>query len=300
MAPLMAAGTASAFSYFVAATDRAFRALARAEPEVILEVLRIALPGFMPNVSVDDQSVEDPKLDLPPPIEADLVARSEEAVLHVEGQGYGDLTFEQRLFRYHLVLVLRHPTRRVRTVALWLARPPQGQRFTKIERDGITIEVETVVLGELSAAALLENPATACFAAGADAGGMADGELCRRVAEALRAQHAPWQRLLLCLALARANGRYRAMIDAMTEAQLEIPIIEDFVHMGREEGFKKGIEQGIEQGLRSGILELLVSRGLAPDTVQRRRVEAEHDVDRLMTWLRRAAAASRVDDLFVD
>ncbi len=60
----------------VTATDRAFRALARADPAAVLALLRAALPGLLAGARIDATSVEDPALDLPPPVEADLVARA--------------------------------------------------------------------------------------------------------------------------------------------------------------------------------------------------------------------------------
>ena len=112
------------------ATDRAFRALARADPAAVLALLRAASPGLLAGARIDATSVEDPALDLPPPVEADLVARAGEGqLLHVEGQGYRDAAFDTRVFRYHLALVLRHPRRSVTTVALWLTRPPESMRL---------------------------------------------------------------------------------------------------------------------------------------------------------------------------
>jgi hypothetical protein len=51
----------------VAATDRAFRALARTEPSVVLALLRIVVPELLAGETVDATSVEEPKLDLPRP-----------------------------------------------------------------------------------------------------------------------------------------------------------------------------------------------------------------------------------------
>jgi hypothetical protein len=303
----------------VASTDRTFRALARSEPEVVLALLRLALPDLMRDVSVSAEGVEDPKLDLPPPLEADMVARGDrKELLHVEGQGYSEVGFEQRVFRYHLLLVVRHPDHHVRTVALWLVRPPPEQRLGRIERDTVTVEVHTVVLPELPASPLLAHAGTVCFAAGADAEGRTDAELCRQVARALRRQNAGWQRLLLCAAVAAAAGRYDAMIQAMQEADLEPPIIEDLVRYGRERGRREGVEEGVEMGrregrregvevgrregveagTREGLLALIAARGFALSPEQQARIEGEHDAERLLGWLRRAALAASVDDVF--
>jgi hypothetical protein len=303
----------------VASTDRAFRALARAEPGVVLALLRLALPDFMPGVTIDQESVEDPKLDLPPPREADLVARAgERDVLHVEGQGYGEKSFDERVFRYHLLLVLRHPTRTVNTVALWLVPPRPEQRLKRIERPSVAIDVHTVVLQELPASRLLADPDAVCFASGADPEGRSALELCRSVAHALRAQGASWQRLLVSAAVAAAAGRYHAMVQAMQEAQLDPPIIEDLVLYGRDCGFREGLEagrregveagrregveagrrEGLEEGQRRALLVLLAARGLSVTAEERARVEAEHNAERLLEWLRRAAVATSTNEVF--
>jgi hypothetical protein len=277
------------------ATDRAFRALARAEPEVVLALLRLALPGFLGDARVDAESVEDPKLDLPPPIEADLVARAEsEHVFHVEGQGYSELGFEQRVFSYHLALVLRHPRRDVKTVALWLTRPPRGQRLDRIERSGVAIEVSTIVLSEVPASRLLAEPQTLCFAPGADAEHLSAEELCRSVARELRNQNASWQKLLMSVTVAAAVGRYDTMMQAMQEEGLEPPIIEDLVRYGHE----RGVERGRVQMAREDLLELLSARELPLTAEQRAGIDAESDLARLRGWLRRAAVAGSAGDVF--
>jgi hypothetical protein len=309
----------------MAGTDRAFRALARAEPQSVLALLRAALPDFMAAVSpvgvLGPDAVEDPKLDLPPPIEADLVARAgDDRVLHVEGQGYDDRAFERRVFNYHLALVLRHPDRQVTTVALWLVPPPLERRLGRMELSGVTIEVQTIVLRELPASRLLSDPHAVCFAAGADPEQRSSAELCAQVARALRDQGATWQRLAVSAAVAAAAGRYDAMIEAMHEVGIEPPVIEDLVRFGREQGLREGQEIGLregqeiglregqEQGLRQGriatmresLLELLALRGLSPSAAQAARIEAESELERLREWFRRAARADSVRDVLAD
>jgi hypothetical protein len=291
----------------MASTDRAFRALARSQPGVVLALLRLALPELLPDIRVDSSDVTDPKLDVPPPHEADLVALAGDAdLLHVEGQGYREAAFGERIFHYHLVLVLRYPARRVHTVALWLTRPPTSQRLERIERSGVAVDLHAVVLAELPATALLANPDTVCFVPGADAEGRSPLDLCRLAARALSKQKADWQRLLVSAAVAAAAGRYDAMIQAMHEADLEPPIIEDLVRFGRDRGISQGIElgrtQGIElgrtQGERRALFELLQARGLTPSAEQRSLVDSEHDSERLLAWLRLAATATSADEVF--
>src|SRR5947207_2167564 len=116
-------------------SDRAFRALARDEPEVVLALIRVALPGLVaPRASVKPERVDDPNLDVPTIRDADWIARIGRAVLlHVECQGYRDPEFPTRVFRYHLGFVLRYPARRVETVVLWLTPASCEQRRAVIE-----------------------------------------------------------------------------------------------------------------------------------------------------------------------
>ncbi len=77
--------------------------------------------------------------------------------------------------------------------------------------------------------------------------------------------------------------------------------------MGREEGKEKGKAEGKEEGKAEGkdegkaeaILTVLESRGVEVAPSLAARVRACHDPAQLDTWLRRAATASRIDDLLV-
>lgn len=67
---------------------------------------------------------------------------------------------------------------------------------------------------------------------------------------------------------------------------------------GISAGLSQGISQGISQGRAASILELLDVRGLALDPPLRERITTCTDVERLSLWLRRAATASSVDEIF--
>jgi hypothetical protein len=86
------------------------------------------------------------------------------------------------------------------------------------------------------------------------------------------------------------------MIHAMTQADLEPPIIEDLVRYGRE----RGQREGLERGRRESLLDLLEARGWQLTPEQTARVEGEHDPDRLALWLRRAVVAQNIDQVFED
>jgi hypothetical protein len=245
-------------------------------------------------------------------------------LLHAEFQSYRDSRFMDRLFRYHLLLVLRYPERRVRTIALFLTRPSAAQRRGTIARGGVTVQVTPVVLPELPASLLLARAQTACFAPAADAEGRTDEELCALVAQALAENHASRTQKYMAVVAAITHGRYAQMVSAMQELDLEPLIIEDLVRFGMDQGFEQGLERGIEQGLERGIeqglergieqglergrgealdevrrrlRETLHARGLpcAPD--QDRRLDGEQSLAKLLSWLARAGSASSVQEI---
>jgi hypothetical protein len=315
----------------MASTDRALRFLARERPDVVAGLVRELLPGVLRDeTTLEPDAVDDPKLDLPPPLDADLVARvGDDEVLHVEFQGYRDRTFVDRLFRYHLSLVLRNPQRRVSTVAIWLLRPPDSQRIELIRRGSTIVEVASVVLSEVKASRLLASAGTACFAPVADAEGWTEQELCGLVAQALKEQGAGFSMRYTAVALAAARGRYDAMIRAMTEMDPPL-IIEDLVLFGEDRGYARGLNEGLERGLNEGlerglneglerglnegraigldeggraelrraIVDLLETRGIALSAIELSRIEAEQELPRLRSWLRLAAIARSALEVF--
>jgi hypothetical protein len=294
----------------MASTDRAFRALARASPHAIVALVRRLAPALVAAPDHEIVALDDPHVDVPPhPREADFVATvGAPGVLHVECQGYRDPEFSERVFGYHLALTLRHPSRRVRTCAIWLRAPAADQRATEVRRGDVTIALTTLVLCELDAAALLESDETACFAPAAELGAMTIEDLCDRVVAALaRVGAHPRERAMAAVAAA-TRGRYPFLVRAMEKAAMEPVIIEDLVDYGYEQGLAEGIEKGIERGIDEGqrratvaaILDLLDARGLSASIAQRTRIAEERDVERLRGWLRRVIDATSVDDVIRD
>ena len=292
--------------------DRAFRALAREQPETIVRLLEGAASALVTaRGSIGPEDVDDPNLDPPPPVEADWVARyGERDVLHVECQGYRDDGFPDRLFRYHVALMLRYPRRRVHTVALWVIRPPQNQRIDEVVRDGVRVPVTPVVLSEVEADALLADPSTACFAAGARIGeGSSVDDVCRRIARALGKPGATLRERVMAVALAATAGRFDAMVDAMRQEKVEPVFIEDLVRFGEDRGVEKGRVEGREEGRvegrQEGELEMArralrvvcEARGWTLTENERARIEAESSIDELLEWQRRAVTATSIADV---
>jgi hypothetical protein len=246
-------------------SDRAFRALAQAEPEVLVALVQALAAHVLPKgAAVSPDAVGDPRILVPTQHDADWVARvGEEDMLHLECQGYRDTGFLGRVFCYHLGFVLRYWPRRVRTVALWLIVPPRSQRRDTIVVDMVTVRVTSVVVPEIPAELLLSNPRTACFAPAADPGDLSPEELCRRTMTILRDSGATWLERHMAVVAAMMQGRYKTMTKVLEELKMEPIIIEDFVKYGEDIGFKRGIKKGLRKGIREGIKEG-IEKGLKP------------------------------------
>src|SRR5262249_44385789 len=112
-------------------SDRAFRALARAQPDVIAGLLAAVAPRLLPaDAALSPDDVAPTQIDgLPPELDADFATRvASDELVHVECQGYRDVGFEARTLWYHVGFALRNRgKRRVRTVALWLTARPKGR-----------------------------------------------------------------------------------------------------------------------------------------------------------------------------
>ncbi|MFT3765980.1 MAG: hypothetical protein QM820_10750 [Minicystis sp.] len=227
---------------------------------------------------------------LPPELDADFAARvASDELVHIECQGYRDTGFEARALWYHVGFALRNRgKRRVRTVALWLTSPPKDRPRNEMRVDDITVKATTVVLHEVKASVLLSDPRTVCFTAGADKEGRSTDELCAEVALALRARNASWAERHMAVVAAAMRGRYKSIVRAMEQANLEPVMIEDLVKFGEDRGRKKGLKKGREQGRRAEEREtlrrVLALRKLPLDPEQEQQIDACADLATLRRW----------------
>lgn len=269
-------------------SDRAFRALARAQPDVIAGLLAAVAPDLLPAGAVlvpDD--VAPTHLDgLPPELDADFAARvGTDDFRHVECQGYHDTGFEARTLWYHVGFALRNRGRRqVRTLALWLTPPPRDHPRNEMRVDDITVKVTTVVLHKVQASVLLAEPKTACFAAGAHKEGRSTAELCAEVAALLRARNASWPERHMAVVAAAMRGRYKAMVDAMEHASLEPVVIEDLVKFGEDRGEKRGLKKGRRAEERGSLRRVLALRKIPLSPEQERQIDTCFDLATLRRW----------------
>lgn len=281
-------------------SDRAFRALARSQPDVIAGFLSAVAPGVVPmGTALEADDAAPTHIDaLPPELDADFAARVAAAdFVHVECQGYRDKGFPARLLWYHVGFALRNRgKRRVRTVAVWLTSPPKGPSKDAVAVDDITVKVTRVVLRDVKASALLSRPELACFAAGAHPEHRTADELCTEVAVALSARRASWAERHMAVVAAAMQGRYKSMVRAMEHANLEPVVIEDLVKLGEDRGRRKGLRQGLSQGRlaeeRETLRRVLALRKLSTSPEEAQRIDACTNLATLRRWLDQAIFAA--------
>jgi uncharacterized protein DUF4351 len=277
----------------MAGSDRAFRALAHAEPDVIARLVRRLAPDlFASHAPLTRLDVAPTRLDaLAPPRDADLLVRTDGGLRHIECQGYGDAGFPERVFWYHLEFACVYRPLRVRTLALWLVRPPAAQRRERLSYGDIRVRVRHVLLPEVAAELLLGDPACACFAAAADPGAWTIERLCSEVAARLRAAGASFYQRHMAVVCAATQGRYDAMVSAMASAGLEPVIIEDLVKFGEDRGRLAGEAKIVlkQLALRFG--------PVSEDVVARVRSASEAQLER---WSERVLTARSLDGVFAD
>jgi hypothetical protein len=285
-------------------SDRAFLALAHREPGAVAALLRALTPRLVPAagpVSLDDLSPT--RLDaLAPPRDADAALRFGEGgpLVHVECQGYRDGAFADRLLWYHLSFALLHRPRPVKTVALWLMRPPPTQRPGVLAWGDIRVRATQVLVPDVPAERLLASPGAACFAPAADPGGRTVRWLCDQAAARLRAEGASYYQRHMAVVCAATQGRYGAMVEAMANEGLEPVIIEDLVKFGEDRGRAEGEARGRAEGEARALLAVLEARGLAVSDAERARIVRCADAAQLERWVRRAVTARATAELFDD
>ncbi len=283
----------------MAATDRAFRALGRAEPNTLLALVRALAPDLLPPHLAPSTrlSSADARLDTPDPsLEIDLALRDEGGTLlwHLEGQGYKESAFPDRILRYHLGLVLRHWEREVRTVAIWLVVPPPEDALELMRKGSVSVLVKHLVLPRVRVSQLLLDPTTACFALAGDDEGRGDTVVAQQTVAVLKTHHASlrqWQ-MAAVAARSRSASRYRAMVRAMDTAGLQSIIIEDLIHIGEEFGF----DRGRITSSRAAVARVLSRRGLAVTAEQQARLDTCEDLATLERWHDQAVTAPSADE----
>jgi hypothetical protein len=134
---------------------------------------------------------------------------------------------------------------------------------------------------------LLADPRTVSFAAGAHKEGRSTDELCGLVAAALKARSASWAERHMAVVAAAMRGRYRSMVSAMEQADLEPVVIEDLVKFGEDRGLRKGELRADRSALR----RVLALRKLELSAEQEQQIKTCTDLPTLRRWLDQAIFA---------
>lgn len=67
---------------------------------------------------------------------------------------------------------------------------------------------------------------------------------------------------------------------------------------GLRQGIERGLREGFEKGIRSTLIEILHSRGIELNALDRRQIAAETSIHRMRQWMRRALAARTAGEVF--
>ena len=199
------------------------------------------------------------------------------------------------------MLVVRYWDRRVRTLAVWLMRPPKAQLATLVRHGDVRANIQQIVIPDFPATRLLANPATVMWAPAADPEGRSDEELCELVAQALVRHGATTEQIHVAAVAAMVAGRYDSMMQAIKKARGGPVIVEEFVKFGHDRGFAAGEAQGEMRGrlevARSTLAQLLASR-FEVGASDEQRIQSETDPERLQAWFQRALTAKALQEVW--
>lgn len=104
-------------------------------------------------------------------------------------------------------------------------------------------------------------------------------------------------RLYVDLALSSLGEAARRALEALMKSgnyEPQFPLFREWLAQGREEGLEKGRHESV----LSDLFDVLDARGLEVDAASRQRILACHDLAQLKIWLRKAATADSVQELF--
>jgi hypothetical protein len=288
----------------------ALRELFAKSPELILPLLRHRLGLRQERVSPMDSEQTDPRMAqlLPDAVLGFPDGEQPETIVIVEVQ-LAIEAYKRRIWPQYVAAAYGRYGARVEVLVVtpdpqveaWAARP------IKI---GARNAVEPIVLGPaalplLSADEVRSSPALAVVSTLAH---MRDAVHVRRTA-----QQALWTFEALAAWPGDADGRLADIMDASLSDAVRAVVEElmrtekyeyksDFAKKyfaeGREQGLEQGLEQGEQKGRVAALLLVLESRDVVVDEGSMQRISAEHDAHRLEDWTRRAATATRIEDVF--
>jgi hypothetical protein len=104
-------------------------------------------------------------------------------------------------------------------------------------------------------------------------------------------------RLYIDLVVSSLSNAARAALEELMQSG-KYEYQSDFARKYYGQGLEAGRQEGRQEGEAAALLEVLDARGIELPTEERQRVLACKDLDQLKHWLRRAATAKSLDELF--
>jgi hypothetical protein len=123
----------------------------------------------------------------------------------------------------------------------------------------------------------------------------------RTVLAAVEGLEAERVRLYVDLAMSSLSEAARSALEALMRSdkyEYQSEFARKYVAEGLQKGREEGRQEGLHEGERAALLEVLDARGLEVDDAARQQILACKDLAQLKVWLRRAATAASVKDLF--
>jgi hypothetical protein len=108
-------------------------------------------------------------------------------------------------------------------------------------------------------------------------------------------------RLYFDLAVSSLGEAARRALEALMKSgnyEPQFPLFREWLYQGREEGRQEGRQEGRHEGEQDALLEVLDARGLEVDASARQQITSCTDLAQLKLWLRKAAIAESVEELF--
>jgi hypothetical protein len=286
-------------------TDVTFRHLLRVAPQPILRLV-------FPHRRLEPAGPLDPSVDRTRPRTTDslfLVKEGDlEAALHIEVERDWRKQIPRRLFEYAsgAVMATDLPIASVVVLLRSGGQPPQGAatyRVPGIDGDAFMFRYHVVPLWQLDAHRMLAELGLAgapfCVAMRG-----ADEEFVQTLAETVIADRTLDEDdrettiKLLYLVAAAILGQDTAKRIFHVESIIQDPGVQALIREWKDEGRAEGLAEGQAKEARSALYTVLAARSLAVTPDVRTRIDEERDVTRLESWLKAAATADAIGDVF--
>lgn len=189
------------------------------------------------------------------------------------------------------------------SVARWCAEP--------IEMGHPDFVLRPFVIGPNAVPVILDkeaaqkDPELAVLSAMAHGHEEVGASIAQTVIDAVRGLDEERSTLYVDLVVSSLSEAVRNALEALMQQgkyEYQSEFARKYVAQGRKEGLQEGLKEGLEKGLHQGeqaaLLEVLDARGLKVDEAARQRIMACTDLSQLKVWVRRAAIAESLSEIF--